>query len=149
MAKALCAALGFCAALSAAAGLAEARPKPLTAPEMDAVTAGAVDVGVLSTAGATGAFNHTTTSGVAAAFSVQGPHPAISAQIGVAAGTATAVAGGDGASTTTSVSTSGSASGTFTVSSSTSWTLRVLSGEISGGFTWVSGRTGVFLLGGP
>jgi hypothetical protein len=149
MPKALYAALGFCAALSAAADLAEARPTILTAQDMDAVTAGAIQVGAFSGAAASGAFNYTETSSSAAAFSAQGSDPAISALTGAASGTAVAVGAGAGASAATSVSTSGSVSGTFTVTRSISWTLAVLSGSISGGFTVVSGHTGAFILGGP
>jgi hypothetical protein len=149
MPKAFCAVLGFCGALSAAPGIAEARPTLLTAQDMDAVTAGAIEVGVLSTAAASGAFNFTETSSSAAAFSAQGSNPAIATQVGGASGTAVAAAAGQGASSATSVSTSGSVGGTFTVSRSFSWTLAVPGGQISGGFTVVSGHTGAFILGGP
>jgi hypothetical protein len=149
MPKALYAVLGLCAALSAAVQLAEARPMVLTAEDMDAMTAGAIDVGAVSGAAATGAFNYTETSSGAAAFSAQGSNPAISTQTGAASGTAVAVGAGAGASAATSVSTSGSVSGTFTVTRSVSWSLAVLSGSISGGFTVVSGHTGAFILGSP
>jgi hypothetical protein len=144
-----CAVLGVLAALSAAAGTAQAQPIALSTQDMDAVTAGAVEVDVVSGAAASGAFNHTRTHGAAVAASVQGADPAIAAQVGAAGGTAFAVAAGENASTATSVSTSGSADGTFVVSSSTNWTLAGPGGQLSGGFTWVSGRTGAFLLGGP
>ena len=114
-----------------------------------AYTAGAIDVGALSGAAATGAFNYTETSSGAAAFSAQGSNPAISTQTGAASGTAVAVGAGAGASAATSVSTSGSVNGTFTVTRSVSWSLAVLSGSISGGFTVVSGHTGAFILGSP
>jgi hypothetical protein len=149
MSKALYAVLGLCAALSAAAQLAEARPMVLTADDMDAMTAGAIDVGALSGAAATGAFNFTETSSAAAAFSAQGSDPTIATQVGAASGTAVAVGAGPGASRATSVSTAGSVGGTFVVSRSFNWTLGVLSVQISGGFTVVSGSTGAFILGGP
>ena len=149
MLKALRSVFGFCVALSGAAAIAEAGPITLTASDMDAVTAGAIETGVLSSATASGPFSFTSTTGNAAAFSAEGSNPAIVAQLGAAAGTAIAVGAGPGASTSTSVSTSGSAGGTSVVNSSFGWTLAVLSGQISGGFTFVSGRTGVFLLGGP
>jgi hypothetical protein len=149
MPKALCAVIGFCAALSAAADLVEARPMLLNAQDMDAVTAGAIQVGAVSGAAASGAFNFTETSSAAAAFSAQGSHPAIATQVGAASGTAVAVGAGAGASAATSVSTSGSVGGTFTVNRSFNWTLAVLGGQISGGFTVVSGHTGAFILGGP
>lgn len=146
MTRALCTTLGFCAALSAAAELANAQPTTLTADQLDAVTAGTVQVDVANTAVATGSFAHTATNGAAGAASSKGPLPGIQSHVGAAAGTASAV--GD-VSTDTSVSATGSASGTFVVSESQSWTVNVQSGELSGGFIWVSGRTGVFLLGGP
>jgi hypothetical protein len=110
---------------------------------------GAIEVGALSTATASGAFNFSRTTSAAAAFSAQGSDPAIATQLGAASGTAVAVGAGEGASAATSVSTAGSVGGTFIVSRSFSWTLAVLSGEITGGFTIVSGQTGAFLLGGP
>lgn len=149
MPKALCAAIGFCAALSAAADLAQARPMLLSVQDMDAVTAGAIEVGALSSAAASGAFTFTQTDSSAIVSSAQGSHPSISAQLGIASGTAGAVGAGQGASTATSVSTAGSASGTFVVSRSVSWTVAAPAGKISGGFTVVSGHTGAFLLGGP
>jgi hypothetical protein len=149
MRKTLCAVIGFCAAVSAVADLAEARPTLLSAQDMDAVTAGAIEVGALSTATASGTFTFTQTGSSAIVSSAQGSHPSISAQLGIASGTAGAVGAGQGASTATSVSTSGSASGTFVVSRSVNWTLAVPAGKISGGFTVVSGHTGAFLLGGP
>ncbi|MGH6898471.1 MAG: hypothetical protein ACREJ5_18290 [Geminicoccaceae bacterium] len=148
MPKALYTVLGLCVALSAPE-LAEARPTILTPQDMDAVTAGAIEVGALSAATASGAFNFTNTNSAVAAFSAQGSDPAISTQVGAASGTAVGVGAGEGASSATSVSTAGSVDGTFVVGSSINWTLAVLSGEISGGFTVVSGHTGAFLLGGP
>lgn len=149
MRRALCAVVACGAVLSTAADLAEARPTLLSARDMDAVTAGAIEVGALSTAAASGAFNFSRTTSAAAAFSAQGSDPAIATQVGAASGTAVAVGAGEGASAATSVSTAGSVGGTFVVSRSFSWRLAVLSGEISGGFTVVSGHTGAFLLGGP
>ena len=149
MPKVLHSVVTFCVALSGAAGIAKAGPINLTASDMETVTAGAIETGVLSSAMASGPFSFTSTTGNAAAFSTQGSNPAINAQLGAAAGTAIAIGAGPGSSTSTSVSTSGSASGTSVMNSSFSWTLAVLSGQISGGFTFVSGRTGVFLLGGP
>lgn len=146
MKKVLCASLGFCTAAFAAVGNSA---ELLSDQRMDAVTAGAADAAVDSTAAAAGPFNHTDTNGAAAVAAEQGSNPAIAAQVGVAGGTSMAVALGPNADTETSVSTSGSADGTFQASRSVGWTVRALSGELSGGFTWVSGRTGVFLSGGP
>ena len=149
MPKALCAAIGFCVALSAAADLAQARPTLLSAQDMDAVTAGALQAGALSSAAASGAFNFTRTDTAALVTAAQGSHPSINSQMGAASGTAVAAGIGTGASTATSVSTSGSAGGTFVLGHSVSWSQTVLFLELSGGFTWVSGHTGAFLLGGP
>jgi hypothetical protein len=146
MKKVLCALVGLSTAAFAAAGNSA---ELLSGQRMDAVTAGAVDATVDSTATAAGSFNHIATNGAAAVATEQGSHPAITARVGVAGGTSTAVAGGPDAETETDVSTSGSADGTFQVNRSVGWTVGALSGEISGGFTWVSGRTGTFLLGGP
>jgi hypothetical protein len=146
MNRLLCALLGLSsAALAAAANAAEV----LSDQRLDAVTAGAVDATVDSTATAAGSFNHTDTNGAAAVATEQGNNPAMVANVGVAGGIASAVAGGPDAETDTSVSTSGSADGTFLVNRSVGWTVGALSGEVSGGFTWVSGRTGAFPLGGP
>jgi hypothetical protein len=146
MKKALCAFVGLSTAAFAAVGNSA---ELLSDQRMDAVTAGAVDAAVDSTATAAGPFNHTDTNGAAAAATEEGSNPAIAARVGVAGGTSTAVAVGPDAETETSVSTSGSADGTFQVNRSVGWTVGALSGEVSGGFTWVSGRTGAFLLGGP
>jgi hypothetical protein len=146
MKKALCALLGLSAAAIAAAGNSA---ELLSDQRMDAVTAGAVDAAVDSIATAAGSFNHTDTNGAAAVATEQGNNPAMVANVGVAGGNSSAVAGGPDAETDTSVSTSGSADGTFQVNRSVGWTVGALSGEVSGGFTWVSGRTGAFLLGGP
>jgi hypothetical protein len=146
MNRLLCALLGLSsAALAAAANSAEL----LSDQRLDVVTAGAVDASVDSTASAAGSFNHTDTNGAAAVATEQGNNPAMVANVGVAGGNSSAVAGGSDAETDTSVSTSGSADGTFQVNRSVGWTVGALSGEVSGGFTWVSGRTGAFLLGGP
>jgi hypothetical protein len=146
MNRLLCALLGLSsAALAAAANAAEL----LSDQRLDAVTAGAVDATVDSTATAAGSFNHTDTNGAAAAATEQGSNPAMVADVGVAGGISSAVAGGPDAETDTSVFTSGSADGTFLVNRSVGWTVEALSGEVTGGFTWVSGRTGAFLLGGP
>jgi hypothetical protein len=146
MNRLLCALLGLSsAALAAAANAAEL----LSDQRLDAVTAGAVDATVDSTATAAGSFNHTDTNGAAAATTEQGSNPAMVANVGVAGGISSAVAGGPDAETDTSVFTSGSADGTFLVNRSVGWTVEALSGEVTGGFTWVSGRTGAFLLGGP
>jgi hypothetical protein len=147
MLRASCAVLGVFAAL--AAGAAQAQPITLSAQDLDAVTAGAITVGAQSHAAATGAFNLSQTNSAALATSTQGTKPAISSQVGAASGTAVAVGAGAGGSAATSVTTAGSADGTFVFSRSVSWKLTVLSGEISGGFTVVSGHTGAFLLGGP
>jgi hypothetical protein len=146
MKKALCALLGLSAAAIAAAGNSA---ELLSDQRMDAVTAGAVDAAVDSIATAAGSFNHTDTNGAAAVATEQGSHPAMAAQVGVAGGTSMAVALGPNAERETDVSTSGSADGTFQVNRSIGWTVGALSGEVSGGFTWASGRTGAFLLGGP
>jgi hypothetical protein len=146
MNRLLCALLGLSsAALAAAANAAEL----LSDQRLDAVTAGAVDATVDSTATAAGSFNHTDTNGAAAAATEQGSNPAMVADVGVAGGISSAVAGGPDAETDTSVFTSGSADGTFLVNRSVGWTVEALSGEVTVGFTWVSGRTGAFLLGGP
>jgi hypothetical protein len=145
MKKVLCAFMGLSAAFTAVGNSAEL----LSDLKMDAVTAGAVNATVDSMATAAGSFNHTGTNGAAAVSAEQGSHPAIVAQVGVAGGTSAAVALGPNAETETDVSTSGSAGGRFQVNRSVGWTVGALSGEISGGFTWVSGRTGAFLLGGP
>jgi len=146
MNRLLCALVGLStAALATAASSAEL----LSDRRLDAVTAGAVAATVDSTASAAGSFNHTDTNGAAAVATEQGSHPALVANVGVAGGNSSAVAGGPDAETDTSVSTSGSADGTFQVNRSIGWTVGALSGELSGGFTWVSGRTGAFLLGGP
>jgi hypothetical protein len=146
MKKALCAFLGLSTAAIAAVGNSA---ELLSDRRMDAVTAGAVDAAVDSIATAAGSFNHTDTNGAAAVATEQGSHPAMAARVGVAGGTSMAVALGPDAETETDVSTSGSADGTFQVNRSLGWTVGALSGEVSGGFTWISGRTGAFLLGGP
>jgi hypothetical protein len=146
MKNVLCASLALCTAAFPAVGNSA---ELLSDQGLDAVTAGAADAAVDSTATAVGPFNHTDTNGAAAVATEQGSNPAIAAQVGVAGGTSIAVAVGPGAETETSVSTSGSADGTFQANRSVAWTVRALSGEVSGGFTWVSGRTGVFLFGGP
>jgi hypothetical protein len=146
MKKVLCALLGLSTAAFAAVGHSA---ELLSNQRMDAVTAGAVDAAVDSTATASGSFNHTDTNGAAAVATEQGSDPAMAARVGVAGGTSMAVAVGPDAETETSVSTSGSADGTFQVNRSVGWTVGALSGEVSGGFAWVSGRTGAFQLGGP
>jgi hypothetical protein len=146
MKKALCAFLGLSTGAFAAVGNSA---ELLSDQKMDAVTAGAVAATVDSTATAAGSFNHTDTHGAAAVTTEQGSHPAIAASVGVAGGTSVAVALGPNAETETEVSTSGSTDGTFKVNRTVGWTVGALSGQVSGGFTWVSGRTGAFLLGGP
>jgi hypothetical protein len=133
----------------ATAGSAQANVLVLGPQQLDIVTAGGTGAAVDSSAAGAGSFNMVKTTGNAVTTAVQGSDPAIVATFGAAAGTATALGIGSNGSTDTSVSTSGSADGTFVVNRSFGWTLQVLSGQASGGFTWNSGRIGAFLLGGP
>jgi len=130
--------LGLWATAPAAAETAAAGPRLLTSSEMDAVTAGAVQLGVTSGAIATGNIAAASAQGVSVSNRTTEFVPGSFSESGLAAGTAVAI--GPGGTNATVVNTSASSSLPL-VSVTGGGSAGSPFGQASFGFSYTSGGT--------